>query len=64
MGEIVNLRRARKSKARLEREKEAAASRARHGAPKKMRLANEAETRKHIETVEAHRMEKPADSKD
>jgi hypothetical protein len=57
MVEIVNLRRARKSKARGEREKTAAANRLRHGTPKHTRDAAKADNEKALRTIEAHRIE-------
>lgn len=52
MADIVNLRRARKSKARGEREKDAAANRMQHGTPKHLRqtakVNTEKETRAHV----------------
>lgn len=43
MGEVVNLRRARKGRARAEEERRAAQSRRLHGRPKAERRAEEAE---------------------
>lgn len=55
MGEVVNLRQARKRKARVERERTAEASRLRHGQPKaqkeRVRLEEDRARRIH----EAHR---------
>jgi hypothetical protein len=57
MAEIVNLRRARKSKARDEREKAAAANRVLHGTPKHARNAAKAGNEKAVRIIEAHRIE-------
>jgi hypothetical protein len=56
MAEIVNLRRARKSKARGEREKVAEANRVQHGTPKRVRDAAKADRDKGARTLEAHRL--------
>jgi len=64
VSEILNLRRARKAKARHEGEKEADANRVRFGTPKNMRDLSVAEARKRIAALEAHRLEKPKDRKD
>jgi hypothetical protein len=56
MAEIVNLRRARKSKARGEREKAAEANRVHHGTPKRVRGAAKAESDKASRTLESHRL--------
>ena len=63
MSEILNLRRARRAKARREDKKEAAANRLLFGTAKSVRDIIAAETRKQVETVEAHRLEKPKDNK-
>jgi len=57
MAEIVNMRRARKSKARGEREKRAAANRAHHGTPKSARDAANADREKNARALEAHKIE-------
>ena len=56
MGEIVNLRRAKKARARLADEKAADANRIRHGTPKPLRKAAESESQRVTRTHEAHRM--------
>jgi hypothetical protein len=56
MGEIVNLRTARKDKARREREAAAEANRVAHGAPKRDRRKADAERRLAEARHEAHRI--------
>lgn len=56
MGEIVNLRRARKHKARAEAGAKAAANRAVHGAPKHARNATRAETERESRNLDQHRL--------
>ena len=58
MAEIVNLKRARKAKARAEKEKTAEANRVLHGTPKHLR--NLAETRKDKadQALSGHKLEK------
>ena len=55
MAEIVNLRRARKHKARAEKEDKAAANRAKHGTPKAMRDLATARREKEIRDIDAHK---------
>ena len=57
MGEIVNLRRARKAKARAKAEEEAAANRALHGTPKDLRELTKARSEKARRDLEAARIE-------
>jgi ribosomal protein L34E len=57
MGELINLRRVKKSKRRNEIEKCAAANRVVHGTPKELREAAEAEKRRAERTLGAHRIE-------
>lgn len=57
MAEIVNLRRARKAKARGERGKEAAANRAAHGTSKKARDAAMAEGERQSRNHALHKIE-------
>jgi hypothetical protein len=64
LSEIINLRRTRKERARIEGDKEAAANRLLFGTPKSIRNIGAAETRKQVETIEAHRLEKLKDRKD
>lgn len=56
MAEVVNLRLARKAKARAGREADAAANRAAHGRPKAERDLAEARAELEIRRVEAHRL--------
>ena len=62
MAEIVNLRRARKSKARNEREKVAEANRVHHGTPVSARKRADAERTITDRNLEQHRLEQ--DDKD
>ncbi len=55
MGEVVNLRMARKAKARTEREKTAADNRVAHGLGKAERRLAEAERRLAEARIDAHR---------
>lgn len=57
MGEIVNLRRAKKAKGRAANEKQAAANRTNYGTPKKLRAQAEAEKRRVDERIDAHRLD-------
>ena len=61
MAEIVNLRRARKAKERVEKDKTAQANRVAHGTPKALR--NLAETRKDKadQALTGHKLEKGED---
>lgn len=59
MGEIVNLRRARKSKERQSEETKAAANRAHHGTSKKFRKAQKAEQSRARHKLEAHKLDTP-----
>jgi len=56
MGEIVNLRRARKARARRDAESDAAASRARHGRTMAERTRDEREAERLVRTVEGARL--------
>jgi hypothetical protein len=58
MAEIVNLRRARKQKARGEKEKTAEANRIVHGTPKHLRTLAKAQSDKAAHNVDAHRLQK------
>jgi hypothetical protein len=58
MAEIVNLRRARKAKARDEKEKAADANRVLHGTPKNMRDLAKAQRAKDDRNVDGHRLKK------
>ena len=55
MAEIVNLRRARKAKARTEKDKTAQANRVLHGTPKNLRDLAKAKTAKSIRELDAHK---------
>jgi hypothetical protein len=55
MAEIVNLRHARKAKARGEKEKIAEANRALHGTPKHLRALAKAKTVKSLRDLDAHK---------
>ena len=55
MAEIVNLRRARKAKAKAEKDKSAEASRIAHGAPKPARDLAKARTEKAAKDLEGHK---------
>jgi Domain of unknown function (DUF4169) len=55
MSEIINLRRARKQKARSEKEKTAEANRILHGTPKPLRDLAKARTDKAARDVDAHK---------
>lgn len=57
MPEVVNLRRARKTAQRAQREKDAAAQRVAHGTPKALRQEIEARRDKAKRDIEAHRIE-------
>lgn len=59
MAEIINLRRARKAKARTEKDAAADANRVKHGTPKALR--NLAETRREqaAERLSGHRLDEP-----
>jgi hypothetical protein len=63
MAEIVNLNKARKTKAKAEKAKAAEANRLLHGTPKHLR--NLAETRKDKadQALSGHKLEKPDDQK-
>jgi hypothetical protein len=55
MAEIVNLRRARKAKAKADKDKAAEASRIAHGAPKVMRDLAKARAEKVAKDLEGHK---------
>ena len=57
MSEIINLRRARKAKARAEAAKDAAANRAAHGVSKDVRSLADARAEKAAKDLDAHRRE-------
>jgi hypothetical protein len=55
MAEIVNLRRARKAKDRIEKDKAADANRIAHGAPKAVRNLGKARAEKAARELDAHK---------
>jgi hypothetical protein len=57
MGEIVNLKRVRKEKARHERDSAAAANRRRFGRTREQRLADEAEADRNRQSMDGKRLE-------
>ena len=59
MGEVVNLRQARKVKARADREADAAANRAAHGRTKAERNLTEARAEQDARRIDAHRLRDP-----
>ncbi|QGM97638.1 DUF4169 family protein [Methylocystis parvus] len=59
MGEIVNLRRARKARDRREKEEAAQANRVAYGRTKAERELNEARKRLEAEKLDAHRRDTP-----
>ena len=58
MGEIVNLRRAKKTKARSEKEKIAAENRTKFGTPKSLRDLAKARSEKEKRDVDAHKRDR------
>lgn len=58
MADIVNLRRARKGKARAEKERAADANRARHGVAKPLRDLAKARGAKAAREIDAHKLDK------
>ena len=63
MAEIVNLRRARKAKARKEKASEAERNRAAHGTPKHLRDVTKARSEKAGAELEGHRLDVDKDLK-
>jgi len=63
MAEIVNLRRARKAKARQEKAIEAETNRVQHGTPKHVREVTKARSEKAGADLEAHRLDADKDLK-
>lgn len=63
MAEIVNLNRARKAKAKAEKQKTAEANRVLHGTPKHVRNLAEARKDKADEALSGHKLEKDGDDK-
>ena len=60
--EIVNLKRARKARAKAEKEKTAEANRVLHGTPKALRNLSKAAADKVDQALSGHRLEKPEDN--
>jgi hypothetical protein len=58
MADIINLRRARKTKAKTEKDKTAQANRVLHGTPKHLRNLTEARKNKANQALSGHRLEK------
>jgi hypothetical protein len=58
MGNVINLRRARKVRVRDQAEKDAAANRIKHGTPKASRVAAETEKARANDAVDAHKIER------
>lgn len=63
MADIVNLNRARKAKARTEKEKTAQANRVAHGTPKALRKLTEAQEKQAEQRLTGHRLENESDEK-
>jgi hypothetical protein len=57
MPETINLRQARKAKARAEKDKTAQANRVAHGTPKALRKLGEARAEKAAKTLSGHKLE-------
>lgn len=57
MAEIINLRRAKKAKARADKSREAGANRAKHGVAKPVRDLAKARVEKAQETLDAHKLD-------
>mgnify|MGYP003466133974 CR=1 FL=1 len=60
MGEVVNLNRARKAKAKTEAEKTAANNRVKYGTPKHLRKKGEAERKRTDAEIEGKRLDDEA----
>jgi len=56
MGELINLKRAKKAALRAEKERVAAANRIKHGTPKQLRKAVNAEKERMMRTTESHKL--------
>jgi hypothetical protein len=59
MTEIINLRRAKKAKARAEKDAAAEANRTKHGVAKSVRDLAKARTEKDLRDVDARKLDKP-----
>ena len=57
MAELINLRRARKAKARAEKDEKAQANRVAHGVAKPVRKLAEARAEKEAQALSGHRLE-------
>lgn len=57
MGEVVNLNRARKTRAKAEAEKTAANNRVKHGTPKALRKLSQAERKRQQDKLDAKRLD-------
>jgi hypothetical protein len=57
MAELINLRRARKAKARAEKDKAADANRIAHGTPKSLRKLEEARREKELSRLESKKLD-------
>jgi len=62
MADLINLRQARKAKARAEKDKAAQANRTLHGTPKALRKLSEARAEKADRHLSGHKLEKDADN--
>jgi hypothetical protein len=61
MAEIVNLKRAKKAKARAAAEEKAATNRTHHGTPKKLRDLAKARREKDTHTIDTHKLDDDTD---
>jgi hypothetical protein len=59
--DIVNLKQARKAKARVEKDKTAQANRVAHGTPKAVKKLSEAQQEKADLRLSGHKLENPSD---
>lgn len=57
MAEIINLRQARKARAKAEKEAQAETNRVQHGTPKLLRELNKTRTEKEARELDAHRID-------
>jgi hypothetical protein len=63
MAEIINLKRARKARAKADKDKTAEANRIKHGTPKHLRNLAKDAADKADQTLSGHKLEKPDDEK-
>ncbi len=61
MAELINLRNARKQKAKAEKDKTAAANRVLHGTPKSLRKLTDAQKEQAAGRLSGHKLEKEPD---